>query len=106
MRTQPTIMKLALAAILLSPMALGACSVMDGRESAGQYTDDAGISTKVRSKIVADDDLKLRQIDVETLKGVVQLSGFVSTMAEKTKAGKVAADTDGVRSVKNNIVIR
>ena len=106
MRTQSTMMKIAFAALLLSPMALGACSVFDGRESAGQYTDDAGISTKVRTKILADDQLKLRQIDVETLKGVVQLSGFVSTMAEKNKAAQVARDTDGVMSVKNNLVIR
>lgn len=106
MRTQSIILRAAMTALLLSPLALGACSVFDGRESAGQSLDDTAISTKVRTKILADDQLKLRQIDVETLKGVVQLSGFVSTMAEKNKATQVARDTDGVRSVTNSLVIR
>ena len=95
----------ALSVLLLSP-ALGACAMFDGRESAGQEVDDTAISTKVRTKILADEDLKLRQIDVETMKGVVQLSGFVGSMSEKAKATSVARDTGGVVSVKNDLVVR
>lgn len=87
-------------------VAVPACSAIDGRQSAGEYVDDAGIATKVRTAIVADPQLKLRQIDVNVMDKVVQLSGFVDNPQEKSRAADVAKRIDGVRSVKNDIVVR
>ena len=87
-------------------IALPACSAIEGRQSPGQYVDDAGIATKVRTAIVGDSQLKLRQIDVNVMDKVVQLSGFVDTAQEKARASDVARQVDGVRSVKNDIVVR
>lgn len=87
-------------------VALPACSAVEGRQTPGQYVDDAGIATKVRTAIVADPQLKLRQIDVNVMDKVVQLSGFVDSPQEKSRAADVAKRVDGVRSVKNDIVVR
>lgn len=97
--------KTALFAVAVG-IALPACSAIDGRQTPGQYVDDAGIATKVRTAIVADQQLKLRQIDVNVMDKVVQLSGFVDSAQEKTRAADVARGIDGVRSVKNDIVVR
>jgi hyperosmotically inducible protein len=87
-------------------VALPACSAIEGRQTPGQYVDDTGIATKVRADIIADPNLKLRQIDVSVMDKVVQLSGFVDSSQEKAHAGEVARKVDGVRSVKNDIVVR
>lgn len=83
-----------------------ACAAIEGRQTAGQYVDDASISTKVRAAFVADDNLKARQISVETFNRTVQLSGFVDSSAEKTRATDVARKVEGVQSVKNDLVVR
>lgn len=85
---------------------MAACAPMQGRETAGQYVDDATITTKIKSELVRDDQLPASQIRVETMQQVVQLSGFVDSAAQKTKAGAVAINTQGVKSVKNDIVVR
>lgn len=92
-------------ALLAGPVVAG-CAAMEGRQTVGQSIDDATISTSVRTSIIADKDLKLRQIDVETMNGVVQLSGFVDTSNEKAEAQRIAANSAGVKSVKNNLVVR
>jgi hyperosmotically inducible periplasmic protein len=104
MRTT-NLMKTMLVAFAIGA-ALPACSAIEGRQSAGQYVDDASIATKVRTAIVGDPDLKLRQIDVNVMDKVVQLSGFVDSAAQKARAADVAKRVDGVRSVKNDIVVR
>jgi len=60
----------------------------------------------VRAKLIDDKDLNMFQIDVTTLQGDVQLSGFVDSQAAKSRAGSVAAGVDGVRRVHNNLVVR
>ncbi len=95
-----------LTAVAALSLSLAACAVADGQSTAGQYVDDASISTQVRSKIVADPNVKLSQVDVRTLNQEVQLSGFVPTAAEKARAGDLARSVTGVKSVKNDIVIR
>ncbi|MGF1629515.1 MAG: BON domain-containing protein [Kiloniellaceae bacterium] len=75
-------------------------------ESAGEYVDDSVISNTVRAQLIDDRDLNIFQIDVTTLQGEVQLSGFVDSQAAKDRAGRVAADVDGVKKVHNNIVVR
>lgn len=100
MKISPFLAVLALLGLLAAPLA--ACS----GESAGEYVDDSVISNTVRAKLIDDSDLNVFQIDVTTLQGEVQLSGFVDSAEAKARAGRVAAGVDGVREVHNNLVIR
>jgi osmotically-inducible protein OsmY len=77
-----------------------------GGESAGDYIDDAVITTKVKAAIAADDNLSAFAINVETFKGVVQLSGFVDTHDEITRAAEVARKVEGVKSVTTKIELK
>lgn len=94
----------ALALGLATIMALSGCAVFEQRETAGEYVDDATISTRVRAEIVRDPDLKLRQINVETFKGEVQLTGFVDSPQQANRAAELARAIPGVRAVRNDIV--
>lgn len=87
-------------------IALLGCASTQKRESTGEYLDDSAITTKVKAAILADSSLKVFQINVETYKGVVQLSGFVDSAQSVKKAGEVAAGVGGVRSVKNNLIVK
>lgn len=93
-----------LTAILL--LALMACAPTAKREGTGEYVDDTVITTKVKAALVADPDLKAREINVETFKGTVQLSGFVSSRDDIEKAVAVARNVDGVTAVRNSMVVK
>jgi len=82
------------------------CASTPTKESTGEYVDDSTITTKVKSAILGDSALKVFQINVETFKGEVQLSGFVDSAEMKTKAGEVARGVGGVKSVKNNLIVK
>ena len=82
------------------------CAGTSTRESTGEYVDDAAITTKVKTAFAKDDSVKVLSVNVETFKGVVQLSGFVDTEAQRTRAAQLAAGVPGVRDVKNNIQIK
>lgn len=92
-----------MAALVLASTAVG-CAPMAGRETPGEYVDDVTISTKVRTEIIS--ELGLKQIGVETMQNVVQLSGFVDTAKIKTRAGEIARSVSGVKDVRNNLVVR
>jgi hyperosmotically inducible protein len=94
---------LSLATLLLTAMG---CASTSKSASTGEVFDDSVITTKVKTAIFNEADLKVFQIGVETRKSVVQLSGFVGTNAEITKAGKVAREVPGVRSVSNDLKIK
>ena len=83
-----------------------ACASTSKQEGAGEYIDDSVITTKVKSQIAADDFLKSFQISVETYKGIVQLSGFVGTQLAVNKAGEIARGVQGVKSVKNDLIVK
>jgi hyperosmotically inducible protein len=85
---------------------LAACAAFSGRETAGEYVDDAGITGSVKSEIMQDPNLKMFQIHVETFQNQVQLSGFVDSQAEVERAGQIARNVQGVEGVKNNLVVR
>ena len=74
--------------------------------TAGEYVDDTVITTRVKDHIFENPQLKLLQIHVETSQGVVQLSGFVDSKAVKSKAGNIASHVSGVKSVRNDIIVR
>jgi len=82
------------------------CASTPTKEGTGEYIDDSAITTKVKSAKLGDSDLKVFQINVETFKGEVQLSGFVDSAAAKQKAGEVARGVGGVKSVKNNLIVK
>lgn len=92
--------------VTLALLFLVACSSEPKRQSAGEYLDDTVITTRVKAAILADDSLKVSEINVETYQGVVQLSGFVSSRADKNRAVRVAKDVKGVESVKDDIRVK
>ena len=94
---------IVIAASMLS--AVG-CASTSTQESTGEYIDDTTITSKVKTAIFNEPSLKVMQINVETYKSVVQLSGFVNSSAEISKAASVARSVSGVVSVKNDIRLK
>jgi hyperosmotically inducible periplasmic protein len=97
---------IAVASVLASAIALGACAQTKTSESTGAYVDDATITGKVKTAILQDSALKVMQIHVDTYKGVVQLSGFVDTPQMIGRAGTVASQVSGVASVQNDLIVK
>ena len=91
-------------AILLSFL-LG-CAGSPTTEGTGEYVDDTVITTKVKAAIFDEPTLKSAEINVETFKGTVQLSGFVNSHADINKAVEVARSVKGVKSVKNDMRLK
>jgi osmotically-inducible protein OsmY len=83
-----------------------ACASTPQHASTGEYVDDSVITTKVKSLLANDDFLKSFQISVETYKGTVQLSGFVDSQKAVDKAGEITSSVKGVKSVKNNLIVK
>ena len=96
----------SLAAALVMGMTLAACAGTATTKSTGDVIDDAWIATKVKSKLIDDPLTKARDIQVETFKGTVQLSGFADSQAEVDRAVQIAGSTQGVTSVRNNITLK
>jgi osmotically-inducible protein OsmY len=82
------------------------CASTPQHEGTGAYVDDTVITTKVKAAIFNEPSLKSMEINVETFKGVVQLSGFVSTRANIDRAAQVARGVEGVVSVKNDMRVK
>ena len=82
------------------------CSSTAKQEGTGEYVDDSVITTKVKAAVFNEPMLKSAEINVETFKGVVQLSGFVSSASAANKAVEVARGVGGVTSVKNDMRIK
>lgn len=82
------------------------CGSTATKEGTGEYVDDSVITTKVKAAIFNDSTLKVNEINVETFKGVVQLSGFVRSQADINQAVKVARGVAGVKSVENDMRIK
>jgi len=82
------------------------CASTSKSEGTGEYVDDAVLTTKVKAAIFNEPGLKSTEINVETYKGVVQLSGFVNSQADINKAVDVARSVKGVVSVKNNMKLK
>jgi hyperosmotically inducible periplasmic protein len=96
----------AALAAALTFATLGGCAVMRDQQTVGSYVDDATITTRVKAKYAEDPAVSALAISVETLNGVVQLSGFAKSAAEKAKAEAMARDVSGVKSVRNDIIVR
>ena len=92
--------------LVMLMVAFVACASTSKQESTGEYVDDSVITTKVKSLLAADDFLKSFQIGVETYKGTVQLSGFVNSQKAIDKAVEITRSVKGVKSVKNNLIVK
>jgi hyperosmotically inducible protein len=89
-----------------SSMMIVACSSTPSQQSTGQAIDDGVITAKVKAKLIDDPMTKAHQINVDTFKGNVQLSGFVESDQARTRALQLARDVEGVKNVKDGMQIR
>ena len=93
-------------ALLMLIATFASCASTPKHEGTGEYIDDSVITTKVKSLLAADDFLKSFQISVESRKGIVQLSGFVDSQNAVNKAGQITRDVEGVKSVRNDLIVK
>lgn len=98
--------RIAVAMMLVLPMLVVACAQTKTNESTGQHVDDAAITIDVKTAILQDPALKVMQIEVETHKSTVQLSGFVDTPEMVVRAGAIARQVSGVSAVQNNLMVK
>lgn len=98
-RMSALLLAVALTAVL-------GCASTRTQESLGEYVDDTTLTTRVKAAIFNEPSLKSAEINVETFKGVVQLSGFVSTQANVITALDVARNVGGVKSVRDSMRLK
>ena len=99
--------RLATAAALGLALSLSAgCGLFPQTEEPAEAFDSAGTTARLKTALAADDVLSLVQIEVETFRDVVQLSGFVDDEAQAERAGEIAAGVEGVREVRNDLVVK
>ena len=94
----------AAAAMIIGPTA--GCAVARDQQTVGSFIDDSTLTTRIKSKFAADPTVSAMSIQVETMKGEVQLSGFAKSAEERVMAGRLARDVSGVQAVRNDIVVR
>lgn len=97
-----------LAAVITGAAVLSTagCAVMRDQQTVGAYVDDATITTQVKARMLDNPSVAGTSIGVETLNGTVMLTGFAKSATEKSVAGTIARDVNGVKQVKNEIAIR
>lgn len=96
----------SLIAIVTAVAVLSGCSVFRKQETVGEFVDDAKITTMVKAKMLENKDVAGTAISVETMNGTVQLSGFAKSANEKSTAESIARGVKGVKSVRNDIIVR
>ena len=97
---------LTAAAMAVAVLTTAGCAVSRDQQTTGAYIDDATITSQVKSRMLENPNVAGTSISVETLNGTVMLSGFAKNNTEKTTAETIARDVNGVKSVKNQIVVR
>jgi len=103
MRTQTAI---AIVATTLTMLLASGCAVTRDQETVGAYIDDTAITSSIKARFVDNKDVAASSISVETLNGTVMLSGFAKNSTEKATAESIARNVKGVKSVRNEIVVR
>jgi osmotically-inducible protein OsmY len=100
--------KTILAAAMMAAALLTStgCAVGRGQETVGAYVDDAGITTLVKARMAENESVSATSISVETLNGVVMLSGFAKSTTERNTAESIARGVKHVKSVRNEIAVR
>ncbi len=92
--------------LTLTLMMAGGCASTPQTEGTGEYVDDSVVTTKVKAALVNDPNVSAAEVNVETFKGVVQLSGFVNSRADMNRAIELARNVPGVKSVKNDMRLK
>ena len=102
------IIKTALVALVSATalLTLPGCAVTRGQSTVGAYVDDATITTQIKARMVENKQVDAVSIKVETLNGTVMLSGFAKNSTEKATAESIARGVNGVKSVRNELVVR
>jgi len=95
-----------LLVVLMMMAVFVACASTPKQEGTGEYIDDSVITAKIKTQLATDDFLKSFQIRVESRKGIVQLSGFVDSQNAIDEAGQIARGVEGVKSVKNDLIVK
>jgi len=97
-----------LAAVIsaVALLTVSGCAVVRDQQTVGAYIDDTTITTQVKARLLENKDVAGTSISVETLNGVVMLSGFAKNVTEKTTAESIARNVNGVKSVKNEVAVR
>ena len=99
--------QILVAAAAATALVFGAgCTVMRDQQTVGSYVDDATITTQVKARMVENKEVDAAAISVETLNGTVLLSGFAKSSQERATAEAIARKVNGVKLVKNDIVVR
>ena len=98
--------QLASAVAVIALIIASGCAVTRGQETVGAYVDDTSITTSVKARYVDNKEVDATSIKVETLNGTVMLSGFAKNATERMTAEDIAMKVNGVKSVKNSIVVR
>lgn len=91
---------------VMATATLSACSSSPSRQSTGEVIDDGVITAKVKAQLIGDPVAKARQINVDTFRGNVSLSGFVESNEARVRALSLAREVEGVKSVKDAMQIR
>jgi hypothetical protein len=97
------ILAASLAAVPITMMT--GCAVTSGRSSAGEYVDDKATSAKIKTALARDPMVKAHQVNVTTLNGAVQLSGFVDSQEQKDRATEIINNMEGVKELHNDLVV-
>ena len=97
---------LPLVVAVAAAMALPACTETATSRSTGEVVDNSAVTSKVKTALMKDQGLSALKIDVNTYKDTVQLSGFVNSTGEKSRATEVAQAVPGVKSVKNDLIVK
>lgn len=97
---------IAVATALMAAVTLPACTVARDQQSVGSYVDDTVLTTRIKAKFAEDPGVSAAAITVETLQGVVQLSGFAKSAEERATAERLARAVSGVAAVRNDIIVR
>jgi osmotically-inducible protein OsmY len=97
---------LATSIAVIALVTASGCAVQRGQETVGAYVDDTAITTSVKARYVENKEVDASSIKVETLNGTVMLSGFAKDATERMTAENIAMKVNGVKTVKNSIVVR
>ena len=92
--------------VAVSLVAMAGCAPTSKEQGTGEFIDDSVITAKVKSSLYADPEVKGSEIQVETFKGEVQLSGFVAEAGDAQKAVQIARGVKGVTAVRNDIRVK
>ena len=92
--------------VMLGSSLIAGCSSTPSQQSTGEAIDDGVVTARVKAKLIEDPVTKAHQINVDTFKGTVQLSGFVETEQARSRALQIAREVNGVKQVKDALQIR